>query len=63
MDKGTQGKRFGTIGCWTEDWETANVGGAGLFETLQSRVKRILRFSDIAEDDDSAYNTDRDSGA
>ena len=51
------------MACWTEDWETAKVGDAYLFETPRSRVKKIPRFSDIADDDgNSAYNTDCDSG-
>jgi hypothetical protein len=34
------------------------VGGASLFETLQSRVGKIPRFLDIAnKNDDSAYYT------
>ena len=45
MDKGTQGKRFGTIGRWTEDWKTSNVGSACLFEKPRSRVGKMLRFS------------------
>jgi hypothetical protein len=47
------------MSCWTEDLETAKVGSACLFETLRSGARKILRFLDIADnDDDSAYNTD-----
>jgi hypothetical protein len=64
MDEGTQGRRFGTMDRWTEDWETAKVGGARLFETLRSRARKIPRFSDITDDDnDCAYDADCDSGA
>jgi hypothetical protein len=52
------------MGRWTEDWETAKVGGAGLFETLRSKARKIPRFSDITDDDDDcAYDADCDSGA
>jgi len=64
MDKGTQGRRFSTASCWSEGWETANVGGAYLFEKPQSRARRIPRFSDIIGDNNnSAYDADCDSSA
>jgi hypothetical protein len=33
----------------TTEWNIAKVGSAGLFETLRSRVRKIPRFSDIAD--------------
>jgi hypothetical protein len=65
MDKGTaQGRRFGTTGCWTEDWETANVGDASLFEKPRSGARKKPRFLDIADSDDNyAYDANCDSGA
>ena len=63
MDEGIQDRRLGTIGCWTEDWETEKVGDAKLFEKLQSRVRGILRYSDIADNNnDCAYDTNYDNG-
>jgi hypothetical protein len=75
MDMGTQGRTAGkansskTMGLrttdWkTTDWRTANVGSAYLFEKPRSGVRKIPRFSDIADDNDYCDDDARcDSGA
>jgi hypothetical protein len=72
MDKGTQGKRFSkqkkvasnySYNGFRGKGSILEVGGAYLFEKPRSKVRKILRFSDITDSNDnynsSAYNAVR----
>jgi hypothetical protein len=64
MNKGTQGKKFSTIGRRTKDLKTTKVGSASLFEKPRSKARKIPRFSDITNNDNGcAYNAYCDSSA
>jgi hypothetical protein len=64
MNKGTQGKRFSTMGRRTKGLGITKVGSASLFEKPQSGAREIPRLSDIIDDNDNCvYDANCDSSA